>query len=527
MTYCFTYLCKHTVFGVLLVFLCIPSIAHAQKNDLILKAKELVYSDPDEAIKIGEHILKTSTNPSNNLISNIIIAKSYLVKGDYEKVVSYAFDPANNNPNLLAKTRIEVELLRADVLRKLYLDDQSKKYLKRASDLLPTYSNTAIHDSLKIQINLEEINMLIDRRKSEEGLAAIHELETEFDSFLSNNLEEQREIYLAKERAYSYLSKFDSAFVYMNKSLNLLDKTISNNLYKKAEIYKELGGLYLQQKAFKASEESFFIALKFSEIINNPILQMQINRDLAINYLGTNQKSQHQVYNDEFLILNNLVEINEQNAINTGFNMTSNFNEIRIEQAHKKYNNAIYILLGVAVIAFIIGILIILKSEGRKKRLHEIINYLEVSRTNFIKAKPSKKQATKRITIPVETEKVILQKLKRFETSQKFLYKDMSLAVLAGNFETNTKYLSEIINRHYDDNFNTFINKLRINYIIEKLKSDPTYMNYKISFLAEESGFSSHSSFATVFKAIIGMPPATFINLLKKERDELKKTTDA
>ena len=51
-------------------------------------------------------------------------------------------------------------------------------------------------------------------------------------------------------------------------------------------------------------------------------------------------------------------------------------------------------------------------------------------------------------------------------------------------------------------------------------------MNYKISFLAEESGFSSHSSFATVFKAIIGMSPATFINLLKTEREEMKSKID-
>ena len=96
----------------------------------------------------------------------------------------------------------------------------------------------------------------------------------------------------------------------------------------------------------------------------------------------------------------------------------------------------------------------------------------------------------------------------------------MSLPLLAGQFETNTKYLSEIINNHYNDNFNTFINRLRINYIIEKLKSDPNYINYKISYLAEDCGYSSHSSFATVFKSIVGMSPVTFINLIKEEREE-------
>ncbi|PKP14894.1 MAG: hypothetical protein CVU07_12545 [Bacteroidetes bacterium HGW-Bacteroidetes-23] len=56
------------------------------------------------------------------------------------------------------------------------------------------------------------------------------------------------------------------------------------------------------------------------------------------------------------------------------------------------------------------------------------------------------------------------------------------------------------------------------------MKSDPNYIHYKISYLAEKCGFSSHSSFATVFKAITGITPATFIELLKedleKEKDE-------
>jgi AraC-like DNA-binding protein len=49
------------------------------------------------------------------------------------------------------------------------------------------------------------------------------------------------------------------------------------------------------------------------------------------------------------------------------------------------------------------------------------------------------------------------------------------------------------------------------------LKTEPGYLNYKISYLADESGFSSHSSFATVFKSITGIAPTTFIDLLNKD----------
>ncbi|RTZ46822.1 hypothetical protein EJ377_15815 [Chryseobacterium arthrosphaerae] len=46
------------------------------------------------------------------------------------------------------------------------------------------------------------------------------------------------------------------------------------------------------------------------------------------------------------------------------------------------------------------------------------------------------------------------------------------------------------------------MNRLRINYIVDKLINDEKYRQYKISILADECGFSSHSKFAAVFKAV-------------------------
>lgn len=157
----------------------------------------------------------------------------------------------------------------------------------------------------------------------------------------------------------------------------------------------------------------------------------------------------------------------------------------------------------------------------KKNRLNEIINYLKITRNNFINSITEKKEEVKKAPIPKETERQLLEKLQKFETTKKFTHKDISLAVLAGQFDTNTKYLSEVINSNYHVNFNLYINKLRINYIVEKLKVDSNFINYKISYLAENCGFSSHSSFATVFKLITGISPVTFIDLLKKEKEEL------
>jgi AraC-like DNA-binding protein len=498
---------------------------YSQQNDLALKAQELVYSNPDETIKIAEHILKSSQQNQEKALANILVSKSYLVKGEYNKAIIYAFDDLNQFENIDSKTRAENYIIKSTLLRKLYLDKQALEYLNQAINLTSKLPNN-IQDSLQNHIALERINMLLDRRNTNDAVVAIQVIEKQFQDFFMHNSDEKKALYLAKARAFNDRIEYDSAYVYIEKTRSLIDSSHVNNLYEKAVIYKELGHVYLQKKELKKSEEALFIALRFAEILDNSNLLMHINRDLAINYLASNQKSQHKVYNDEFLVLNNQVESIEQESVNTLYNILSNQQEDLINDEKQNYNNSLYIIKACALLILVIGVFLILKTEGRKKRLREIINYLEVSRNSYIKTKPIKKTSTKRIVIPEETEQNLLLKLKRFEKSQKYLSKDISLAVLSGQFDTNTKYLSEIINRHYNDNFNTFINKLRINYIIDKLKHDSNYMNYKISFLASESGFSSHSSFATVFKTIIGMSPVTFIDLLKSDRVELEKLNE-
>lgn len=59
-------------------------------------------------------------------------------------------------------------------------------------------------------------------------------------------------------------------------------------------------------------------------------------------------------------------------------------------------------------------------------------------------------------------------------------------------FNTNPKYLSQIIRESKNQNFNGYINQLRINYISNKLYNIPLYREYKISYLAEECGYALH-----------------------------------
>jgi AraC-like DNA-binding protein len=91
---------------------------------------------------------------------------------------------------------------------------------------------------------------------------------------------------------------------------------------------------------------------------------------------------------------------------------------------------------------------------------------------------------------------------------------------LAAELNTNTKYLSYVINRHKCTDVKTYVNRLRINYIVDKLINDDKYRQYKISILAEECGFSSHSKFASVFKAVTDFSPSAYIKYLDENQSD-------
>lgn len=128
-----------------------------------------------------------------------------------------------------------------------------------------------------------------------------------------------------------------------------------------------------------------------------------------------------------------------------------------------------------------------------------------------------KDEAEKKQSMSPEVEEDLLKKIRRFENSNRFTNPNLSLASMAASLNTNTQYLSEVINLHKGKNFNAYINELKINYIVNKMMKNKEYRNYKIAYLAEESGFLSHSTFTKVFKQVTGLSPSRFMEIHEVE----------
>lgn len=493
---------------------------YAQQDDLQLKANELVYSNPEEAIKIAEVIIKGHEDEDGiQAEMGLLLAKCYWVKGDYKQAAEWLFKASEQVPEQDFSNRAAIGVFKIKLLRELQLNGAVATYGKDIPNWINRVSSKTTRDSLQFRLELDKVATTLKEDKAK-AVVLLNQIAQDYQTVLNTSSEDKIAYHLVRSQVLKVTANYSEAFLEAKRALDLIDTSGSNNLFNKAMAFEAMGSLYHLQGAYAKSEETLFIAQKFAEVLDNSSVLKDISKELALNYLSWGQNSQHKVYNYEFLLLNKEVENKERDAVNALYNLIGKENQAAILAAQERYTEYIYMAVGVFLLVVGIGVLVLLRSFYKRRRLGEIIRYLEINRTNLAKIKPAKRKTAKKLVIPEETEKALLSKLKKFQNTRKFLSKDMSIAVLAGQFETNTKYLSEIINKHYNDNFNTFINKLRINYIIEKLKDDPNYINYKISVLADECGFSSHSSFATVFKSIVGMPPATYINLLREERSE-------
>jgi AraC-like DNA-binding protein len=97
--------------------------------------------------------------------------------------------------------------------------------------------------------------------------------------------------------------------------------------------------------------------------------------------------------------------------------------------------------------------------------------------------------------------------------------KDINLAKLASILNTNTKYVSLIISNHRAKKTTTYINDLKIDYVVDLLINHKKFRNYTNKALAEEAGFGSTQIFTQSFKSKVGMSPTSFIKQLKKSNE--------
>lgn len=495
------------------------------------KAFQKLYQNPEECISYSQSLLISDKNIEHKVILRNIISQAYALQGNYVQSVSISNQKEEDDKrgNLSQFIQLFDDYNLADQYQNLGLYGQSKKIIAgilKDPDLLKS-QNPKERMVLAKLFQLQTINAGMVRDYE----SAVLNMDKS-DSYLTGTNEENRIIRWEN-------SIFRSTFLLrqnkLEESKKLFDSVIAdiekhgNNAFICAFAYESLSRYYFMKGDYNTAIQK--LEKGFSEIENLPYNDLKIifYELFARNYLALNNDEKYYYYNKLYTDLKAKLDSNKKEGIQYVVKLLETYHNKNLEFQKQNKINQLRIAGSIILVLILIMTAYFLIESARAKDFKKQLVFFEKLKfkeeiTGGVAERPieilkeNKAQEKDLSKISKEKEEEILQKLKDWEKSDSYLNKNMSLAILSAQTGINTKYLSEVINNNKGKNFNGYINELRIDHIARLLKTDPAYLNYKVSYLAEYAGFSSHGAFTNVFKSITGMSPNTYIQEIIKNK---------
>jgi YesN/AraC family two-component response regulator len=168
------------------------------------------------------------------------------------------------------------------------------------------------------------------------------------------------------------------------------------------------------------------------------------------------------------------------------------------------------IILAVSSVIFLVLIAIFISYHRKTKEKEQTFLAIieEISKKTSEEKPP---QTTQNASIKDEKVKAILNELATLEDTHFYLSPDVTLHTTAKLLNTNTTYLSKAVNVGKKQSFNQYLNKLRIDYVLVKLKEDALFRSYTIHAISQEIGYKSATTFIKEFKNKTGLNPSYYI----------------
>ncbi|OCA76617.1 hypothetical protein BBH99_02575 [Chryseobacterium contaminans] len=490
------------------------------ETDLILDAgvaKDQVQG-PQKAIYNANNIIQNkNTTDQQKIRAYHLMNNAYLIMGQTSDALNSAMKAKELSDKIKSPEYLALSLsLIAQNYRQLCLNDQALDYYNQTLKLLTKIDTHQDETAFLVAATAYEIGNIEYSKENDQSsltyyrksinllqhLPDQYKLVPKFDYILANN-------YMAMGRSYIELKKNDSTRICYDKARDIIypvkDKVLQ------VYLLKSYGELYYTEGNYKSAIDSVGKADKVI-FFDGFGLKGIIYELLAKSY---NKQGDHLNSEKYYNLLEN-IQKQRDNELNgaTSFAFTGSKKEMLhiIDDQEKRKRILIAALI---VIVFTSGIMILIsgqKAQKNKKLYLEIKESMD-KENNLKKSNP---EFIRSSSITEEKEKELLIKLSEFENSKRIISKNLTIASLASQLETNTTYLSEIINRHKNKNFNSYINGLKIKYIINKIHTDSKYHTYKITYLAEECGVP-YSSFVSIFKEYTGMTPSAFLKQRAQE----------
>lgn len=506
------------IFITLLFFFVVGFLYGQRGQELIAYANDIKITNPEEAIRISENVLLRldDREPINYEVYLVLIEASIYLEW-YDKATDYIFKLKQYNYKLPVEIQFKTSLLEARIYHVLRFKSYEEDSLQEAYSLLESVDNDSLKKRLELEITLQNRRMQVIDSSS-------NDLSFELPIIPSNGIGET-------ER-FNILSYLDYLILESIKSIH------SNAPYDFREKLNKISLEYAINYDKLYYENFSLIDAQYYSVKKDHATAIQILSN-TMDYLTLSNTHLHYKSQVTEALINNFIEVKDKTEL-LGARKTSNGLESQTLEVETSIINRIFeyksaqskeeltylinkqkriinLIIIISIIVLFIAVLLWFRYHSQNKQYKEVQHYLAKleDKSNIIEVKPKAKSKPSS-KISDELEMQIIKGLEYFEQTDDYLNNNVSLAYLATKLDVNTKYLSGFLNSQLNESFSNYINRLRIEYIVGKLKNDPKYLKYKISYLAEDAGYSSHSSFTTAFKAVTGMAPTKFISYLKK-----------
>lgn len=489
-------------------------------QDVLDYAKEKLVLHPEESIAIAEkYIQKAGLSQSEKCRVNIIFAEAYMLTQDYDKSIKYLFEVFQQSCPLSEEEKLNLSMMQSDIYQKIDLKMHFEESEKQIHKNISAVEDPELRQLLE---NKFAINRAYIKLKTS------HYAKPDFsiDPNQVVNLKTDKLIYVK----YLILKHFQDKKTNLKQMLNEQLPYSEENFNLFYNRYIALADAISLAQEGEEEEAAALLLNTLNALENLDSLEdykEQIYHFLLDLTIAHRDKEWVAVYRDKQQFYSDMNEQILTNAIAEVFIQKTKSNLYEQNELRNKYDTSLRIIwiIGGGVLILLLGYF--LRLIWQEKHYREIVAYIEEMNSKKLEVEveekseseevPEKTDHKNKLKLSNDAEQQIVLGLKEFEEREEFLQNDISLAYLASSLKMNTKYLSEFLNSKLNENFNGYINRLRIEYVVNKLKNNPEYLKYKISYLAELAGYTSHSSFTTAFKSITGVPPTTFISYLKRK----------
>lgn len=321
----------------------------------------------------------------------------------------------------------------------------------------------------------------------------------------------------------------DEMIRYMTEAIHCIDKYSlgeERKVYPYSEMYMAYERRGDLQTALKILNKYYALAKDLNQkyiVVDCFKGYMQLytklgNREKALYY-----QDQYFRYSDSLLNLRvfNQVRSNYQNYEK----YISNLKIENLEKIGTLQRRILFLVLLGLCIAVCVAVIIFRQRQHLNRmnialynRNKELLEARSRKQGNIEKKDISDSSAEEVTKVPYSNDELLKKINDVMEHEEIFCDPDFSLAGLAKLVDSNTSYVSQVINTTYNENFRTFIYEYRIRVAMKRLMDKGKYDNYNIQGIAESVGYKSSSNFIAAFKKVTGMTPSLYQKMAKEEK---------